>query len=79
MPDLITALALVSLAVAIALGVPTLWVAYQTLKRTAKLPEPPIVPVSTLILGASVANIENLPTYSPGMSRMGFGRFGKKS
>lgn len=75
MPDLNTAVTVAGFPV----GISGLWMTWLMLKRTPKLPEPPIVPVSTLILGASVTNNDNLPTYSPGMSRMGFGRFDKKS
>lgn len=66
-------IALASLAV----GILTLIVALAQLRRTAKLKRDPnpIMPVSTLILGADMASHgRDLPTYSSGITRMGFSR-----
>jgi len=45
------------------------------MRRPPKLPKPPITPTCTTILGASVdSGIGDLPTFHPGMRRMGFDR-----
>jgi hypothetical protein len=71
MPDITTALAIIAAVAAIVGPV----IAYLALRRTPKLPEPPITPSCTTILGADISkHIDHLPTYSPGMKRMGLDR-----
>ena len=74
MPDIITALTIIS-TVATLVGA---CFTYLALRRTPKPPKLPITPSCTTILGANMMDrhIEHLPTYHPGMSRMGFGRIG---
>lgn len=69
MPDFITALAIIGTVATIV----SVYIGYLVLRRTPKLPKPPIMPTCTTILGASIDNhISDLPTFSSGMRRMGF-------
>ena len=64
MPDYTTALAIITIVVAI-VGV---YVGYLTLRRTPKPPKPSITPTCTTILGASMeSGIKDLPAFSPSM------------
>jgi hypothetical protein len=48
---------------------------FAMFRRTPKLPKPPITPTSTMIVAVDMTRSgRDLPTYSPGMKRTGFGR-----
>jgi hypothetical protein len=54
------------------------WTAIVTLRRSPKQPKP-FTPVSTTILTIDQDRGPDLPTYDPGMKRMGFGRFNRNN
>jgi hypothetical protein len=71
MPDLTTALAIITVITAI-VGT---GIAYLALRRTPKLPKPPFTLSCMRILGAGISeHIDHLPTYSPNMTCMGLDR-----
>lgn len=53
-------------------------IAIATLRRNPKQPKP-FTPVSTMILTIDQDRGPDLPTYDPGMSRMGFDRFNRNN
>ncbi|WP_157082392.1 hypothetical protein [Sphingomonas pruni] len=71
MADLLTSIAIATLVVGIIAAI----IAYLTLRRTPKLPKPASSPVSTTILTAPMnKGVTDLPSFQPGMARMGFDR-----
>lgn len=68
MSDLAITVAIIGVALAFVPAIVSNCIAYLALRRTPKLPEPPITPVCTTILGASMDNhISDLPTLHRGM------------
>jgi hypothetical protein len=60
--------------IAIVIALIGVCLSFAQLRRTAKLPEPPMTPVCTTIVGVKMARPHDLATSNPALRNLGFER-----